>query len=159
MVDLPFETACSRFRCIGLSTPVMGLSLWGLSSLCETGNFGRSGYQMKTSRAQARGAANCGANLYARATDRGKEAGEWMGKRPIPSTAVRASILIRIHSRHDRELRVRRPNNSRIQVAVCFPSCPPGWGHNISNMSNVTLALRRSGKQKTVGPVPTGQFC
>jgi hypothetical protein len=67
----------------------MGISLWGSSPLCEIGISGRSVYQMKTSREQARGEGNC-----AGATQGGKEACECMGKRRVcrlPS--VRHSLL------------------------------------------------------------------
>jgi hypothetical protein len=70
-------------------TPVMGIGLWGLSPLCEIGISRKSVYQMTTSREQARGEGNCG-----RATERGKEACECMGKRRVcrlPS--VRHSLL------------------------------------------------------------------
>ena len=56
----------------------MGISLWGSSPLCAIGISRRSVYQMTTSREQARGEGNC-----ARATERGKEACEWMGKRRV----------------------------------------------------------------------------
>jgi hypothetical protein len=59
-------------------TPVMGIGLWGLSPLCEIGISTRSVYQMTASREQARGEGNC-----ARATERGKEACEWLGKRRV----------------------------------------------------------------------------
>jgi hypothetical protein len=62
----------------GFGTPVMGVSLWGLSPLCEIGTFWRAVYQMNASGEQARGEGNC-----ARATERGKEACEWMGKRRV----------------------------------------------------------------------------
>ena len=65
-------------RCNFLGTPVMGIGLWGSSPLCEIGISRRSVYQMTTSREQARGEGNCG-----RATDRGKEACECMGKRRV----------------------------------------------------------------------------
>ena len=61
-----------------IGTPVMGIGLWGLSPLCEIGISRRSVYQMTTSREQARGEGNCG-----RATNRGKEACEWLGKRRV----------------------------------------------------------------------------
>jgi hypothetical protein len=72
-----------------IGTPVMGIGLWGLSPLCEIGISRKSVYQMTTSREQARGEGNCG-----RATERGKEACECMGKRRVcrlPS--VRHSLL------------------------------------------------------------------
>ena len=56
-------------------TPVMGISLWGSSPLCEIGISRRSVYQMKTSREQARGEGNC-----AGVTQGGKEACECMGR-------------------------------------------------------------------------------
>jgi hypothetical protein len=59
-------------------TPVMGISLWGSSPLCEIGISRRSVYQVKTSREQALGEGNC-----ARVTERGKEACEYMGKRRV----------------------------------------------------------------------------
>ena len=70
-------------------TPVMGISLWGSSPLCEIGISRRSVYQMKTSREQARGEGNC-----ARATERGKEACECMGKRRVcRQPSVRHTLL------------------------------------------------------------------
>ena len=70
-------------------TPVTGIGLWGLSPLCEIGISRRSVYQMTTSREQARGEGNCG-----RATDRGKEACECMGKRRVcRQPSVRHSLL------------------------------------------------------------------
>ena len=67
----------------------MGIGLWGLSPLCEIGISRRSVYQMTTSREQARGEGNCG-----RATDRGKEACEWLGKRRVcRQPSVRHSLL------------------------------------------------------------------
>ena len=72
-----------------LDTPVMGIGLWGLSPLCEIGISRRSVYQMTTSREQARGEGNCG-----RATDRGKEACDCMGKRRVcRQPSVRHSLL------------------------------------------------------------------
>ncbi len=72
-----------------LGTPVTGIGLWGLSPLCEIGISRRSVYQMTTSREQARGEGNC-----ARATERGKEACECMGKRRVcRQPSVRHSLL------------------------------------------------------------------
>ncbi len=56
----------------------MGMSLWGSSPLCEIGILRRPVYQMIASTEQTRGEGNCG-----RATDRGEEACERMGKRRV----------------------------------------------------------------------------
>ena len=73
----------------GYGTPVMGIGLWGSSPLCEIGITRRSVYQMTTSREQARGEGNC-----ARATERGKEACECMGKRRVcPTPSERHTLL------------------------------------------------------------------
>ncbi len=83
------KTPDRMLRCTVLCTPVMGIGLWGLSPLCEIGISRRSVYQMTTSREQARGEGNCG-----RATNRGKEACEWLGKRRVcRQPSVRHSLL------------------------------------------------------------------
>lgn len=75
-------------------TPVMGMSLWGSSPLYEIGKSGRSVYQMTASREEVQGEGNCG-----RATDRGKEACECMGKRRVcRQPSVRHSPLECIHT-------------------------------------------------------------
>ena len=57
---------------------LVGCSPRWTSPLCEIGISRRSVYQMKTSREQALGEGNC-----ARATERGEEACEYMGKRRV----------------------------------------------------------------------------
>ncbi len=72
-----------------IGTPVMGIGLWGLSPLCEISVARRSVYQMTTSGEQARGEGTCG-----RATNRGKEACEWLRKRRVcRQPSVRHSLL------------------------------------------------------------------
>ena len=72
----------------------MGIELLGCrphwtSPLCEIGISRRSVYQMTTSREQALGEGNC-----ARATERGKEACECMGKRRVcPTPSERHTLL------------------------------------------------------------------
>ena len=66
---LPFRNGPSGASVQHFGTPVMGISLWGSSPLCEVGISRRSVYQMKTSREQALGEGN-----RVKATERGKEA-------------------------------------------------------------------------------------
>ena len=67
----------------------MGIDSWGSSPLYEIGISRRSVYQMTTSREQALGEGNC-----ARATERGKEACEWLGKRRFCPTASERYTLL-----------------------------------------------------------------
>ncbi|MBX3420471.1 MAG: group II intron reverse transcriptase/maturase [Pirellulaceae bacterium] len=72
----------------------MGMSLWGSSPLYEIGISGRSVYQLTASREEVLGEGNCG-----RATDRGKEACECVGKyRVCRLPSERQSPLGRIHT-------------------------------------------------------------
>jgi hypothetical protein len=88
-VNFPSGSGRSPASVHRIGTPVMGISLWGSSPLCEIGISRRSVYQMTTSREQARGEGNC-----ARATERGKEACECMGKRRVcRQPSVRHSLL------------------------------------------------------------------
>ena len=68
---------------------LLGCRLHWTSPLCEIGISGRSVYQMTTSREPAQGEGNC-----ARATERGKEACECMGKRRVcPTPSERHTLL------------------------------------------------------------------
>jgi hypothetical protein len=58
-VSLPLGNDRSPTSVHRIGTPVMGISLWGSSPLCEIGISRRSVYQMATSREQALGEGNC----------------------------------------------------------------------------------------------------
>ena len=88
-VNFPSGSGRSPASVHRIGTPVMGISLWGSSPLCEIGISRRSVYQMTTSREQALGEGNC-----ARATERGKEACECMGKRRVCSTPSERHTLL-----------------------------------------------------------------